>query len=80
MDYLSAAQAILEADNRPLHFREIARRALERRLITPTGQTPEATMGSRLYVDTKKPDSRFERLGKGQFLSLIHISEPTRPY
>ncbi len=67
MDYLSAAQAILEADNRPLHFREIARRALERRLITPTGQTPEATMGSRLYVDTKKPDSRFERLGKGQF-------------
>lgn len=67
MDYLSAAQTILEADNRPLHFREIARRALERKLITPSGQTPEATMGSRLYVDTKKPDSRFERLGKGHF-------------
>lgn len=67
MDYLSAAQTILEADNRPLHFREIARRALERKLITPSGLTPEATMGSRLYVDTKKPDSRFERLGKGHF-------------
>ena len=54
MDYLSAAQAILEADNQPLHFREIARRALERQLITPSGQTPEATMGSRLYVGTKQ--------------------------
>ena len=72
MDYLSAAQVILEADNRALHFREIARRALAHKLITPSGQTPEATMGSRLYVDTKKPDSRFERLGKGQF-ALKHL-------
>lgn len=31
MDYLSAAQAVLEADNRPLHFRDIARRAIEQR-------------------------------------------------
>lgn len=67
MDYLSAAQAVLEADNRPMHFRDIARRAIEQRLITPSGATPEATMGSRLYVDTQKPDSRFERRGKGHF-------------
>lgn len=67
MDYLSAAQAVLEADNRPLHFRDIARRAIEQRLIIPSGATPEATMGSRLYVDTQKPDSRFERRGKGHF-------------
>ena len=31
MDYLSTAQAVLEADNQPLHFRDIARRAIEQR-------------------------------------------------
>lgn len=67
MDFLSAAQVILSKEERPLHFREITRRALENGLITPTGMTPDATMGSRLYVDTKKDDSRFERVGKGQF-------------
>lgn len=67
MDYLSAAQAVLEADNRPLHFQEIARRAISRQFIAPSGATPEATMGSRLYTDTLKPDSRFERRGKGHF-------------
>lgn len=67
MDFLSAAQQILEQERAPLHFREIAKRALELGIITPTGMTPDATMGSRLYVDTKKEDSRFERVGRGLF-------------
>ena len=67
MDFLSAAQAVLERDGRPLHYKDIARHALNDGLITPTGMTPEATMGSRLYVDTKKDESRFERAGKGRF-------------
>lgn len=67
MDFLSAAQTILEQDGNPLHFSEITRRALQRGLISPLGSTPDATMGSRLYVDTKKDDSRFERVGKGRF-------------
>ena len=67
MDYLTAAETVLRAEGRPLHFRDIARHAVERQLITPSGLTPDATMGSRLYVDTQKPDSRFERRGKGTF-------------
>ena len=67
MDFLSAAQAVLERHGRPLHYKDIARHALDDGLITPTGMTPEATMGSRLYVDTKKDESRFERAGKGRF-------------
>lgn len=30
-------------------------------------ETPEATMGSRLYTDTKQPDSRFRRIDKNIF-------------
>ncbi len=67
MDFLTAAQTILEGAGGPLHYKEIARRALLLPGFAPVGQTPEATMGSRLYVDTKKEASRFERIGRGQF-------------
>lgn len=67
MDFLTAAQTILEHEGQPLHFKDITKRALMQGLITPSGMTPEATMGSRLYTDTKKEDSRFERVGRGQF-------------
>ena len=52
MTYLDAALAVLQAAKQPLHYAEITHRALEQGLIVPTGLTPEATMGSRLYTDT----------------------------
>lgn len=67
MDFLTAAQTVLEQTNTPLHYKDITRLALDQNLLTPSGTTPEATMGSRLYVDTKKENSRFERVGRGQF-------------
>ncbi|MFC2031495.1 HTH domain-containing protein, partial [Chloroflexota bacterium] len=67
MTYLDAAYAILQGLGRPLRYEEITQRALDENLITPKGQTPAATMGSRLYVDTKKPGSRFRRAAKGVF-------------
>lgn len=67
MDFLTAAQTVLEQSNAPLHYKDITRLALEQNLFTPSGMTPEATMGSRLYVDTKKENSRFERVGRGLF-------------
>src|SRR5690606_13947223 len=39
----------------------------EQGLIKPTGRTPAATMGSRLYTDTKSEGSRFRRAGRGLF-------------
>ena len=59
MTYLEAAYKILSATKGPLHYQRIAELALEQGLITPTGLTPDATMGSRLYTDTKQEGSQF---------------------
>lgn len=67
MNFLDAAYQILKEVGQPLHYTDIARRALSQNLIAPKGQTPGATMGSRLYVDTKKENTRFKRASKGYF-------------
>ena len=67
MQFKDAAYEVLKQAGEPLHYNEIAQRALEAELLKTRGQTPEATMGSRLYVDTKKPSSRFRRVGRGIF-------------
>lgn len=65
MTYLKATYHVLAQAGAPLHYAEITRRALAQSLITPTGRTPEATMGSRLYTDTPDEASRFARNGRG---------------
>lgn len=67
MNFLDAAFEILKQANAPLHYTEIARQAMNRGLLETSGQTPEATMGSRLYVDTNRLESRFHRAGRGFF-------------
>lgn len=67
MNFLDAAYQVLKEAGKPLHYTEINQRALAQQLIIPKGQTPAATMGSRLYVDTKKLDSLFKRFSKGYF-------------
>ncbi len=67
MNYLEAAIRVLAEANEPLHYAEIARRAIVRGFIEPRGKTPEATMGSRLYVDTKREDTRLKRASRGYF-------------
>jgi len=70
MNFLEAAYQVLKEAGEPLHYTTIAQQALDAGLITPKGQTPAATMGSRLYVDTKKDDSLFSRTGRG-FFTLV---------
>ncbi len=67
MTFLEAARIVLADAGAPLHFEEIAKRALEQGFIATTGATPEVTMGSRLYTVTKQEGSDFERVGKGVF-------------
>jgi len=67
MTFLDAAYEILKQAGEPLHYTLIAQRALAAGLVDTRGQTPEATMASRLYVDTKRPDSRFRRERRGIF-------------
>ncbi len=67
MNFLDAAYQVLQQANKPLHYTEVASRALTANILDTQGQTPEATMGSRLYVDTKRPGSRFRRVSRGVF-------------
>ena len=67
MNFLESADQILQQAKEPLHYTEITRRALAAGILDHKGQTPEATMGSRLYVDTKKPGSHFKRVRRGVF-------------
>lgn len=67
MNFLDAAYHVLTSAETPLHYSEIAKRALAEDILTTSGLTPDATMGSRLYVDTKRKNSRFVRAGKGTF-------------
>ncbi len=67
MTYLDAANKILKQAGEPLHYRQITERALTQGLIQPSGLTPDATMASRLYTDSKQEDSLFVRAGRGMF-------------
>jgi restriction system protein len=67
MNFLDTAYEVLNQVKKPLHYIEIARQGLANGLLDTQGQTPEASMGSRLYMDTKRPDSRFRRVSRGVF-------------
>lgn len=67
MNFLDAAYQILKQTGTPLHYADITRRALTANLLDTKGQTPEATMSARLYVDTRNPNSRFRRVSRNIF-------------
>jgi restriction system protein len=67
MDFLSAAYQVLKDAGQPLRYEEISDRALARGLIAPSGKTPQATMGARLYTDVKKENSRFDHVDRATF-------------
>jgi HJR/Mrr/RecB family endonuclease len=61
MQFKDAAYEILKKGNQPMHYKEIAERAIASGMLTTTGQTPDATMGALLYTDTLNAGSRFRR-------------------
>lgn len=77
MTYLEAAHQILTQAQQPLHYREITERALDQGLIHPSGRTPDATMGSRLYVETKEESSAFVRAKEGRGYFGLAAWQPT---
>ncbi|NJN97951.1 MAG: hypothetical protein HC875_29685 [Anaerolineales bacterium] len=76
MDFLDTAYEILRQAGKPLHYIEITRRGQTAGILDSKGQTPEASMGSRLYVDTKRPSSRFRRVTGG--IDVGHHQETQR--
>lgn len=74
MNFLDAAYEILSQAKEPLHYTEITSRALRANILDTKGQTPDASMGSRLYVDTKRSHSRFRRVSRGVFALAEAVS------
>lgn len=70
MQFKDAAYEILKHAGESLHYNEITDRAIDQNILTTTGQTPHATMGSRLYTDTLREDSLFRRVGKKGYFAL----------
>ena len=85
MTFLDAAHEILKQAGQPLHYREIAKRALEQGLIESKGKTPKATMNAQLATNIKRAaeggrPSPFVRVGRGVFgLKEWGKAMPTTP-
>lgn len=70
MSKTKAAYKILSRENRPLHFEEITRIALDEGLIVTKGKTPAQTMRADMYNENKRREKRgrskrFKDFGKG---------------
>src|SRR5256885_6863976 len=68
MTFLEAAEAILKRERKPLHYKELTERAMERKMLTFVGRTPEVTMQTQLTAAVKKaPGNPFVRVKPGIF-------------
>ena len=63
LSFGDAAEQVLErsADRQPMHYRDLARRAIELGLIASQGQTPEATLRAQIGVEIQRQEQRGER-------------------
>ena len=68
MTFLEAALKILSREGKPLHFKELTERAMNKKLLTFVGRTPEVTMQTQLTAAVKKaPGNPFVRVKPGVF-------------
>src|SRR3954466_5732543 len=68
MTFLEAALEILKRERKPLHYKELTERAMDKKLLTFVGRTPEVTMQTQLTNAVKKaPGSPFVRVKPGIF-------------
>lgn len=72
--FTDAAEKVLETvgDKRPMHFKDITKKALEQGWLNTEGKTPEATMAAQLYTAIKRAhrrgeQPRFIQHGRGVF-------------
>lgn len=70
--FTDAAERVLEdfGDQRPMHYRQITERALEKGWVATKGKTPEATLYAQVLMEIKRrqkrgEESRFVQHGRG---------------
>src|SRR4051812_11048725 len=80
MTFLEAALEILKRERKPLHYKELTERAMEKKLLTFVGRTPEVTMQTQLTNAVKKaPGAPFVRVKPGVFGLLRYPEAPLEP-
>src|SRR3954463_3634499 len=77
MTFLEAALEILKRERKPLHYKDLTERAMDKKLLTFVGRTPEVTMQTQLTNAVKKaPGNPFVRVKPGIF-GLLRYPELT---
>ncbi len=77
MTFLEAALEILKRERKPLHFKDLTERAIDKKLLTFVGRTPEVTMQTQLTTAIKKaPGNPFVRVKPGVFGLLRYPTGP----
>jgi restriction system protein len=83
--FTDAAEKVLEkfGNKKPMHYREITKKALELEWIATEGKTPEATMYAQVFTEirrNKKHDKqpRFVQHGRGYFGRILQIQRHGR--
>lgn len=73
LSFTDAAEYVLKhfSSKKPLHYRDITKKALELGIIKTAGQTPDATMYAQILTEIARQERRgemprFVKLGKGQ--------------
>lgn len=80
MTFLEAAYDILRRAGKPLHYKELTQKAIDRRLLTFVGRTPDVTMQTQLTNAVKKaPGHPFVRTKPGIFGLLRYPEVPPEP-
>jgi hypothetical protein len=75
-----AAHQILKKAGRPLHYREITRRAIRLGMIRPEGRTPALTLRARMGDDmNRNPATPFVRVGDGTYALKEWPQQPKAP-
>ena len=77
--FKDAAFEVLSKTDEPLNPIEITEIALKRGLLLTEGKTPAATMAAQLYMDIKKKQSKFKKVGQGKFMLAKRISSSSSP-
>src|SRR3954451_18206795 len=68
MTFLEADLEILKRERKPLHYKDLTERAMDKKLLTFVGRTPEVTMQTQLTNAVKKaPGNPFVRVKPGIF-------------
>lgn len=78
MTAIEAALHVLQDAGKPLHYREISKRILERDLWPSEGKTPEATINAQIAGNIKKHGkaSPFRRAGRGIYTLNTDRTDP----